>query len=185
MCGKGVPLMDKVSLALELQEKGMNRTQIWKELGYSECSGLTKLMRSKGYEYNINHNKYECIGQKSDIRHQVSLKPLNSELSQLTVSEELQTKLFNLVERYSELDEMLEWYKQQKVQERDGSRTTVVEVINQGIQIKLPKVESIKVSVRVNKDVWEVFGEFAVKHSEFAKGDLLCQALKEYMDKHS
>lgn len=177
--------MDKLKLALELQDKGMTRTQIWKELGYVECSGLTKLMRSKGYEYNLEHNRYECVGQKSDTRHSILLTPLVNELPQIVTSEDLQIKLLNLIERYSEIDSMLEWYKQQGGQEEDRGRTEVIEVINQGIQIDLPKVESIKTSVRVNKDIWEAFSLFAMKHSEFVKGDLLCQALKEYMEKHS
>lgn len=130
-------------------------------------------------------NRYEYVGQKSGTRHQQELKPLVHELQQLVASEDLQMKLSSLLERYSELDSMLAWYKQQGGQEQDRCRTDVVEVINQGIQIDLPKVESIKTSVRVNKEIWEVFGLFAMQHSEFAKGDLLCQALKEYMEKHN
>ena len=145
--------MDKLKLALELQDKGMTRTQIWKELGYVECSGLTKLMRSKGYEYNLEHNRYECVGQKSDTSHPITL--LGNELPQLVASEDLQMKLLSLLERYSELDSMLAWYKQQGGQEQDRCRTDVVEVINQGIQIDLPKVESIKTSLRVNKEIWD------------------------------
>lgn len=177
--------MDKLSLTLELQEKGMTRTQIWKELGYSECSGLTKFMRSKGYEYDLEHNRYEYVGQKSDTCQKMVAKPLVNNIPQIVVSEDLQIKLFNLLEKYSEIDSMLEWYKQREGQVRDRGRTDVIEVINQGIQIDLPKVESIKTSIRVNKDIWEQFGVFADIHSEFVKGDLLAQALKEFMDKHN
>ena len=43
---------DKLQVILELQEQGKNRTEIWKALGYTNCSGLTRYMDSKGYKYN-------------------------------------------------------------------------------------------------------------------------------------
>ena len=65
-----VVMEDKLQVILELQEQGKNRTEIWKALGYTKCSGLTRYMDSKGYKYNEQENKYEFVEVNKPIKKQ-------------------------------------------------------------------------------------------------------------------
>lgn len=67
---KVVAMEDKLQVVLELQEQGKNRTEIWKALGYTKCSGLTRYMDSKGYKYNEQENKYEFLEVNRPIKKQ-------------------------------------------------------------------------------------------------------------------
>lgn len=71
---------------------------------------------------------------------------------------------------------MLEWYKQYS--NRDNTSNTV-------IKIELPQSENVMISTRSNKVVWERFKVFAKNNSvNFKMGDLVAQALQDYMDKY-
>lgn len=175
----------KFKMVLELQEQGVPRTEIYKICEWSSLDTLTRTMRKRGYVYDKIQGKYVQVADgrqvSSSVEKEVSIIESNAiiDLQNHTFKE----SILGLAERYEEIVEVLTWYKTNGRQV-SSDKEQVIEVINQGIQIDLPKTDSIKTSIRVNKDIWEKFGAFAGVHSEFVKGDLLAQALKEYMEKH-
>ena len=196
--GKIMDINKKFMKALELQDQGYGRRDIYKTLGYQSIDAFTKMMKKFGYRYDKNEEKYVQEtdgGQQSPAREEVAVsmeqvklrKKKNTSVQSDAVidlkNDILKGNIIGLAKHYDEIMGLLTWYKAYGGQmSSDGSR--VLEVVQQGIKIELPKSESLKTSIRVNKDIWVQFGQFAELHSEFVKGDLLAQALKEYMEKH-
>lgn len=189
---------EKFTRALELQEQGTDRRDIYKLLGYQSIDALTKMMRKFGYRYDRNQEKYVQVvdgGQQSSAGEEISVsieqikprKQKNTSLQNDAVidlkNDMLKGNILGLAKYYDEIMGLLTWYKA-CVGQMSSKEQQVIEVVQQGIKIDLPKSESTKTSIRVNKEVWEQFGQFAEQHNEFVKGDLLAQALKEYMEKH-
>lgn len=189
---------EKFTRALELQEQGTDRRDIYKLLGYQSIDALTKMMRKFGYRYDKKQEKYVQVtegGQQSSASEeiavsmeQVKLKKKKNRLVQSDAvidlkNDMLKGNILGLAKHYDEIMRLLTWYKAYGGQV-SSNEPQVIEVVQQGIKIELPKSESTKTSIRVNKEVWEQFGQFAELHNEFVKGDLLAQALKEYMEKH-
>lgn len=176
---------EKFRKVLELQEQGVPRTEIYKICEWSSLDTLTRTMRKRGYTYDNLQGKYIQMsdgGQvSSKVKQEVSIIQSNAIID--LQNETFKESILGLAERYEEILEVLDWYKTGGGQV-SSDKEQVIEVINQGIQLDLPKCESIKTSIRVNKDIWEQFGAFAGVHSEFVKGDLLAQALKEFIEKH-
>lgn len=176
---------EKFRKVIELQEQGVPRTEIYKICEWSSLDTLTRMMRKRGYIYDKLQEKYVKVSDRgqmsSKAKQELTVIKNNTDI-------DLQNGMFKesileLAKRYEEIVEVLEWYKT-GVGQMSSDKEQVIEVINQGIQIHLPKSESIKTSIRVNKYIWEQFRVFAGVHSEFVKGDLLAQALKDYMDKY-
>lgn len=198
--GKTMDINKKFMKALELQDQGYDRRDIYKTLGYQSIDAFTKMMKKFGYKYDKLQEKYiqvtgdgQMTSLHSDTLPSVECKEIKSMKNQLVESDNnaiidlkndlLRGNIMGLAKHYDEIMGLLTWYKAYGGQMSfDGSR--VIEVVQQGIKIELPKSESTKTSIRVNKEVWEQFGQFAEKHNEFVKGDLLAQALKEYMETH-
>lgn len=189
---------EKFTRALELQEQGTDRRDIYKLLGYQSIDALTKMMRKFGYRYDKNQEKYVQVaegGQQSSAREEIAVsmeqvksrKKQNTSLQSDSVidlkNDILKGNILGLAKHYDEIMNLLTWYKAYGGQ-MSSNELQIIEVVQQGIKIDLPKSESTKTSIRVNKEVWEQFGQFAELHSEFVKGDLLAQALKEYMEKY-
>lgn len=190
---------EKFTRALELQEQGTDRRDIYKILEYQSIDALTKMMRKFGYKYDKLNEKYVQVadgGQKSPAREEIAVsmeqvkprKKKNTSLQSDAVidlkNDLLKGNLLGLAKHYDEIMGLLTWYKAYGGQVSSNEQQ-VIEVVQQGIKIELPKSESTKTSIRVNKVIWEQFGHFAELHSEFVKGDLLAQALKEYMGKYN
>lgn len=71
------------------------------------------------------------------------------------------------------IEDMVRWYKKLK----EETKTDIF--------IDLPKAANVMVSTRSNKVIWEAFGVFAEKYKQnFSKGDLLAEALREFMEKY-
>lgn len=170
---------EKFEKVLELQEHGIPRQEIYKICEWRSLDTLTRTMKKRGYVYDKLQGKYIQVTPVTE-REVAVIK--GNEIIDLQ-NDVVKEHILGLSEHYVEIMELLSWYKTSGGQVSSNDQQ-VIEVINQGIQIDLPKVESIKTSIRVNKDIWEQFGAFAGVHSEFVKGDLLAQALKEFMDKH-
>lgn len=176
---------EKFKMVLELQERGVPRIEIYKICGWSSLDTLTRNMKKKGYVYDKQKGKYvqmTCEGHMSSVTNQDISIQGNSVIN--LKDDIFKDNIIELAKRYKEVVEMLDWYKTVGGQ-LSYTKDHVIEVIDSGIQIKFPKSDSIKVSIRVDKNIWEQFGVFSTMHREFGKGDLLAQALKEYMDKHN
>lgn len=197
--GQSMDINEKFTRALELQEQGTDRRDIYKILEYQSIDALTKMMRKFGYKYDKLNEKYVQVadgGQKSPAREEIAVsmeqvkprKKKNTSLQSDAVidlkNDLLKGNLLGLAKHYDEIMGLLTWYKAYGGQVSSNEQQ-VIEVVQQGIKIELPKSESTKTSIRVNKVIWEQFGHFAELHSEFVKGDLLAQALKEYMGKYN
>ena len=176
---------EKIKKVLELQEQGVPRQEIYKLCEWSSLDTLTRTMRKRGYIYDKLQSKYIQVTEGGQLSPKVEHK-VGTIKSNVTIdlqNDALKENILGLAEHYEEIMGLLSWYKTSGGQ-LSSTKQQIIEIVNQGIQIDLPKVESIKTSIRVNKDIWAQFGLFADRHSEFVKGDLLAQALKEFMDKH-
>lgn len=177
---------EKFRKVLELQEQGVPRTEIYKICEWSSLDTLTRNMRKRGYVYDKLVEKYVQVaevGQVSSVssEHEIAAAKSNTIID--LKNDMLKENILGLAKHYNEIMGLLTWYKTNGGQvSSNGSQ--VIEVVQPGIKIELPKSESMKTSIRVNKEVWGQFGKFAELHNEFVKGDLLAQALKEYMEKH-
>lgn len=198
--GKTMDINKKFMKALELQDQGYGRRDIYKMLGYQSIDAFTKMMKKFGYKYDKLQEKYIQVaddGQMasvySDTLLSVERKETKSVKDKVVESDNnaiidlkndmLKGNILGLAKHYDEIMGLLTWYKAYGGQ-MSSDESRVIEIVQQGIKIELPKCESLKTSIRVNKDIWVQFGQFAELHSEFVKGDLLAQALKEYMEKH-
>lgn len=179
---------NKFIKALELQDQGISRQEIYKQLEYASLDSLTKLMRKHDYKYSEEHDKYiisnsntssstfsntKC-STSSNTDSNTSIQPVeNHNFLPKTVDIEL----LNLLETEQEtLKKMIEWYKEVNTTNKPS---------NTFIKVELPASENIMISTRSNKVIWEQFKVFAKKNSvNFKMGDLVAQALKEYMDKY-
>ena len=176
---------EKFKKVLELQEQGVPRQEIYKICEWSSLDTLTRTMRKRGYIYDNLKGKYVPMTEGGQVSSKVDqeVAVIQSNVIIDLQNDVLKENILGLAEHYEEIMGLLSWYKTNEGQ-ASSDKAQIIEVVNQGIQLGLPKVESIKTSIRVNKDIWEQFGAFADVHSEFVKGDLLAQALKEFMDKH-
>lgn len=198
--GEIMDINKKFMKALELQDQGYDRRDIYKTLGYQSIDAFTKMMKKFGYKYDKLQEKYiqvtgdgQMTSLHSDTLQSVERKEIKSMKDQLVESDNnaiidlkndmLKGNIMGLAKHYDEIIGLLTWYKAYGGQ-MSADESRVLEVVQQGIKIELPKSASLKTSIRVNKDIWVQFGQFAELHSEFVKGDLLAQALKEYMEKH-
>lgn len=177
---------EKFEKVLELQEQGVPRTEIYKICGWSSLDTLTRTMRKRGYTYDKTQGKYIQVTEGGQLppnnrEHEIGVAQNNAIID--LKNDILKGNILGLAEHYDEIITMLTWYKAYEGQ-LSSNEPQVIEVVQQGIKIDLPKSKSLKTSIRVNKQVWEQFGQFAELHNEFVKGDLLAQALKEYMEKY-
>lgn len=161
---------DKFSKALEFQAEGKTRHEIYKLLGYASLDSLTKLMKKNGYKFSDQHQQY--IHTESNTLSITHLNNTESNTLSITLQPQ-QEQLLSLLDDYETLQKMIDWFK--KFNNTDASP---------GLKIELPQSENTMITIRGNKEIWEAFGEFAKQNNSFTKGDLLSQALKDFMDKH-
>lgn len=177
---------EKFKKVLELQEQGIPRTEIYKICEWSSLDTLTRTMRKRGYVYDKVIGKYvkrtDGGHMSSDKTEHEILATQKSTMIDLK-NDMLKGNILGLAKHYDEIMGLLTWYKAYGGQ-LSSNDSQIIEVVKQGINIDLPQSKSIKTSIRVNQEVWEQFGQFAELHSEFGKGDLLAQALKEYMENY-
>lgn len=168
---------DKFLKALELQEQGVSRQEIYKKVGYASLDSLTKAFKKQGYKYNDQEQKYiqvsntECNTDSNTTRTEIV------EVHKHEIIEPSQLQFVELLEQEQEtLRNMIEWYKQYS----NTNNTS-----NTLIRIELPQSENVMISTRSNQVVWEQFKIFAKNNSaNFKMGDLVAQALLDYMNKH-
>lgn len=146
---------------------------------YSATSKLRRALRELGYieiegEWVKSHTKSSTSSNTvDDTDSSTSVKVI--EKKELKTTTEQRAVLQLMTEEQETLRQMLTWYK--RINSRSEGDTF--------IRIELPQSENVMISARSNKEVWEEFKEFAKKHSvNFKMGNLLDQALKEYIEKH-
>lgn len=180
---------DKFKYILELQEQGLTRHEIKDKLGYKSIDSLTKFLKKRGYSFDNKLNKYTPIDDTSTtnvIREPNKAKQqgiiLNDDKGMtIDIQQDLKVNIINLANDYDRIQEVLKWFENKS---DDKGMTEVIEVVAEGIKINLPKSETIRTTIRINKDIWDEFDKFSKKNNEFNKQDLMAQALKEYMEKY-
>lgn len=187
----------KIEYVLEQQEKGLNRKDIYKLMGYAKVKNLDDFMRGKGYIKEndifilIGGDTEESKGiQKIERTDNTNNQVIEIKGSQEGVTGHLETlqdinvqeKLINMINKYEEYEEMLKWYKSQGSQM--SGDISVVEVIT-GLEINYPKTSNMKTSIRLDAKIWGRFKEFAdTKFSHVDNPSLLSQALYEFLEKY-
>lgn len=166
----------KFQKALELQEQGIPRHEIYSIVGYASLDSLTKVMRKNGYTYSKQEEKY--INNSNTECNTFCITPvkiIETPKNEIQVIE--RSEVIELIEDEKEtLKELLEWFKAY----RNTGNTS-----NTLIKIELPESENIMISARSNRVVWDRFKNFAKKNSaHFTLGDLVAQALLDYMKKY-
>lgn len=180
---------DKFKYILELQEQGLTRHEIKDKLGYKSIDSLTKFLKKRGYSFNNKLNKYTPIDDNNMTQvitqHKTSKKQdiilCDDKGMTIDIQQDLKNNIVNLANDYDKIQEVLKWFENRS---DDESMTQVIEVVNEGIKINLPKAEIIRTTIRINEITWNKFKKFAEEHSEFNQQDLMAQALEEYINKH-
>ena len=176
--------------ALELQDQGVSRNEIYAQLGYSSIDSLTRYMRKQGYKYSKEEKKYvkadsnTTCNTNSNTTCNIEDSNSNTKVQNATKNEMVldnaQIEVLNILqEEQHTLLSMLEWYKQQVSNTCNTNSNTLLMTVN------LPKSENVIVSSRANKEVWAKFKEFTKKNNDFTACDLLSQALVDFMNKYS
>lgn len=171
-----------------LLDKGKTVKEIRKILDISEKK-FQKEIKELGYKYNQKLKQYEYITTDDDSMTNVSkvnIDPAKQDIMltddnsmTINIQQDLKSNIINLANDYDKIQEVLNWFENRS---DDSSMTEVIEVINQGIKINLPKSETIRTTIRINKATWDKFDKFAQENKEFNKQDLMAQALENYMD---
>ena len=177
-------LKEKIDKALELQEQGIVRQEIYKMVGYASLDSLTKAFKKFGYTYCKEEKKYihrdlmSNTGSNTDSNTSSNTPKMDITLvEKKEMQVPVQSEVLDLLDQEKDtLKDMIAWYKQYS----NTSNTS-----NTFIKIELPISENVMISTRSNKVVWEQFKIFAKNNSaNFKMGDLVAQAFKEYMEKY-
>lgn len=175
--------IDKVNKALELMSQGKSIKEVYAEVGYSGADKLKRALKELGYtevnghweKSNTNCNT-ECTTECNTESNTNCITNKNEVVE--TKKQELdKSQVIDLLEQEQDtLKSMLEWFK------RFSNTENTSNIL---IKIELPASENVMISTRSNKVVWEEFKKFAKKNSDnFKMGDLVAQALLEYMNKY-
>ena len=172
-------------MVLELQEQGISRHDIKDRLGYKRLDSVTRIMTERGYTIDKSLDKYIINKDDKSMINVIDNNYKDVELVDdkgmtISIQQDLKANIIGLANDYDKIQEVLKWFENKS---DDKSVTEVIEVINEGIKINIPKSETIRTTIRINKEVWERFDEFSKENNEFNKQDLMAQALLEYMNK--
>lgn len=177
---------DKLKIILKLQEQGLTRHEIKDKLEYKRLDSMTKYMSNRGYK--VKDDKYILEDDNSMTKVINSTKKTTQEDiilyddkgMTIDIQQDLKSNIINLANDYDKIQDIIKWFNNKN---DDNSMTQVIEVVSQGIKINLPKAEAIRTTIRINKETWERFDEFAKENKEFNKQDLMAQALEDYINK--
>lgn len=172
-------------MVLELQEQGISRHDIKDRLGYKRLDSVTRIMTERGYTIDKSLDKYIINKDDKSMINVIDNNYKDVELVDdkgmtISIQQDLKTNIIGLANDYDKIQEVLKWFENKS---DDKGMTEVIEVINEGIKINIPKSETIRTTIRINKEVWDKFDEFSKENNEFNKQDLIAQALLEYMNK--
>lgn len=166
--------VDKVNKALELMRDGRTIKDVYLEVGYSRWDKLKRALVELGYievEGSWISSNTDCntSGNTGGMEIVETHKQAIIEPGQLQFVE-------LLAQEQDTLKSMIEWYK--RYSNTDNTSNTF-------IKIELPQSENVMISTRSNQVVWEQFKIFAKNNSaNFKMGDLVAQALLDYMKKY-
>ncbi len=145
-------------------KQGKSVKKLSVEMGFGKNT-ITERFRRHNIAYNMYLKQY-VEGHTSLLQPVEDIRYTNTPM----IKEESLNDLKIILEDSETLIEMIRLFKQ---------NTTV---LDNTINIDLPKAESKLTSIRVNEKVLEDFNAFAEKHKNFKKSDLISMALKNYIE---
>lgn len=160
--------------------------EVRNRLGLGEKK-FQRLIKELGYKYNQKLKQYEANVTDDDSMTNVSKESVQNNIilsddkgMTIDVQHDIKNSIINLANSYDKIQEVLKWFDNRV---DDEGMTQVIEFIQEGIKINLPKSETTRTTIRINKCVWDRFDKFSEDNKEFNKQDLMAQALEDYMDK--
>ncbi|CEP43698.1 hypothetical protein [Paraclostridium sordellii] len=197
---KSLDSNQKIEYVLEKQSKGLNRKDIYMMMGYSDIKNLDDFMKRKGY---IKENDLFVLSgggteEAEGIKKSQRIDNTNNQIAESQRSQEgvighlatlqdvnIQEKLINMINKYEQYEEMLNWYKSQRSQMGGNMvNAPVVEVVT-GLEINYPKTTNMKTSIRLDAKIWSRFKDVADdKFRHIDNPSLLSQALYEFLEKY-
>ena len=164
MLPKDLPKKEKLKYVLKLIEQGYDRKYISENMGYSRTDSLDRFMKNYGYTTDRQTNKY--------------ILPIEDTCP--TINLQNQQKLLDIIDNHNKIMDIIKWFDTKE----DSCPTEVIEVVN-GLQINYNKSETVKTTVRVDKDIWNEFSNLCIdKYSQFSKIDILSQILDDFIKKY-
>lgn len=179
---------EKLQYILEQQNLGLTRNEIYKLMGYSNIKNIDDFMKRKGYikENNLFVKGGKCTPTipQTNTKTENNTVEVVDDVNVLGVLKDIsvQNKLLNMLENYDRFNNLLNWYE--TVGQMEDNSTPIVEVVT-GLEINFKESETIKTSIRVDKDIWEDFKELGEnKYKHIANNKLVSQALYEFINKY-
>lgn len=185
---------DKVGLKDYINEKlqeGYSLTKLEKEIGISRktisnrCASIQyrydREVNQYIYDESMDNKKKTSVRQVKSIENTNNIKGDKCQTDVVQLDNDIKNKMLMIVNKYDKLIEIIDWFDNKE----DKCLTSPTEIIEikTGLQIDFIKSETKKVSIRTDADVWDKFISFTKEHPEFTKGDLLAQAINEFLNK--
>lgn len=187
---------DKLEVAKQVEYinkkliEGYTLTNLCKDIGISR-STIRDRFKKISYEYNKETNQYESIVEivdadprilatsnkiiKDDINEGILSMQKSSNKVVGTDSEILTNMISSYDENLSKLNEMYNWYKLQ-------SSNKVVET--EKLKIEDFKGDLVVRSYKLYEPIQKEFTDFCKVNNKYKVQDILCQAIKEFLEKY-
>ena len=199
---KSWDIQEQINYLNKMLSEGKTVISIRKDLGIGE-KWLQGHLKDNGYKYNQKEKIYKKSTDVENIIN-VSCKSLDKEkyksstivesnknVSNTNVENKLYSsrdivvdkEQFNLIlKSYEEIEKMNE--KLEKVYQWYEKEHDVIDVTPQELKIGKFEGEAVPRSYKFYPDIQKDFIEFCKKHKQYKSQDIICQALKEFMQKY-
>ncbi|GAA0866621.1 hypothetical protein [Paraclostridium tenue] len=192
----------KIQYLNDRLSQGQTVIRIREDLGIGEKT-LQKIMKENGYKYNQKERLYK---KSTDVEKIVSSseKSPDKEIYKSSIpverhtngsNPEVESKIYNsreivvdkekfnlMLKSYKKVEQMAEkldavyrWYEKEH---------EVIDVTPKELKIDKFEGEAVSRAYKFYPDIQKDFIEFCDKHKQYKKQDIICQALKEFMEKY-
>lgn len=178
----------KINYILTLQNQGLTRKEIAKKMEYTRLDTLDRFMKKQGY--NRTNDIYELEEDNwrtnihDDSAYSIVIPEVMEDNSPTTgiYDKEIQKKLLSMVNNYDSFINVINWFNNGGHME---DISPVIEV-NTGLQMDFSKSETIKTTIRVDKEIWESFSEVCkFKYAHLNKHDLISKAFLDFIQNYN
>ncbi|MBP3928643.1 MAG: hypothetical protein J6D47_03605 [Peptostreptococcaceae bacterium] len=184
MLPKDLPKEEKLKYVLQLIAQGYDRKYISEDMGYSRPDSLDRFMNNHSYIKDKQTNSYVLPMEDTCPVNEIAITtedtcPIDvaQEDTCPTINLQNQQKLLDIIDNHNKIMDIIKWFDTKE----DSCPTEVIEVVN-GLQINYNKSETVKTTVRVDKDIWNEFSNLCIdKYSQFSKIDILSQILADFI----
>lgn len=190
---KKLSTQEKLKYILNLQKQGLTRKEIAEKMEYTRLDTLDRFMKKHGYNRfedgykvendDLNINELEGKINMEDNSRIIILKDEHGNSPTTGIQDkEIQQKLLNMVNNYDSFMDVINWFNGGRHLEDNSN---IIEV-NTGLQIDFEKSKVIKTTIRVDKDIWDKFGEVCkLKYGHLNKHDLISKSFLDFIDRYN